>query len=99
MVQRNAKAAAKSVKRSVEAEPPPADTQAEVRADDREDLSLADLARRVAARTIRPRVGEVRRLAEAVLSAEEKRARKKTGDKKPGKKRKLAKIPGRKAKG
>jgi hypothetical protein len=65
-------------------------------ANDRGDLSLADLARGVLAREFRPRVAELRRLAEAVLAAEEKRARKKAGGKKQGKKRKLPKIPGQK---
>jgi hypothetical protein len=93
MVQRKPKAAV-AVKRPVEAVPAPAND----RANDRAELSLADLARGIAAREIRPRVTDIRRLAEAVLAAEEKRARKKTGGKKQGKKRKLAKIPGQKAK-
>lgn len=67
--------------------------------DDPAELALADLARGIVAREIRPRVADIRRLAEAVLAAEEKRARKKAGRKnKDGKKRKLAKIPGQKAK-
>jgi len=67
-------------------------------ANDPGELSLADLARKILAREIRPRVADIRRLAEAVLAAEEKRARKKAGARKPGKKRKLAKIPGQKGK-
>jgi hypothetical protein len=87
-----------AVKRPVEALPAPANDRANDRASDRAEFSLADLARGIAAREIRPRVADIRRLAEAVLAAEEKRARKKTGGKKQGKKRKLAKIPGQKAK-
>ena len=87
MVRRKAKTAAKPV----EAVPPPANDEGE--------LALVDLARGIVAREIRPRVADVRRLAEAVLAAEEKRARKTAGGKgKDGKKRKLAKIPGQKAK-
>jgi hypothetical protein len=68
-------------------------------ANDVGELPLADLARGILAREIRPRVADVRRLAEATLAAEEKRARKKAGGKKKDtKKRKLAKIPGQKAK-
>lgn len=66
-------------------------------ANDREEPGLAELARSILARELRPLVRHVRRLAEAVLASEEKRARKKAGGKKKdGKKRKLAKIPGRK---
>ncbi len=54
------------------------------------------LARAVVDRTLRPRVGEVRRLAEAVLAADRPRKGKKTKADKPG--RKLAKIPGQKKK-
>lgn len=87
MVQRKVKAAAKPV----EAVPAPANDEGE--------LALADLARGIVAREIRPRTADIRRLAEAVLAAEEKRARKKAGGKKKdGKKRKLAKIPGQRAK-
>ena len=86
MAQRKPKAAAKPV----EAVPAPAN--------DAGELALVDLARGIVAREIRPRVADVRRLAEAVLAAEEKRTRKKAGGKKDGKKRKLAKIPGQKAK-
>ena len=86
MTQRKPKAAAKPV----EAVPAPANDEGE--------LALVELARGILAREIRPRVADVRRLAEAVLAAEEKRARKKAGGKgKDGKKRKLAKIPGQKA--
>lgn len=68
-------------------------------ANDREELGLADLARGILARELRPLVGHVRRLAEDVLAHEEKRARKKAaGGKKDGKKHKLAKIPGQKGK-
>ena len=87
MVRRKAKTAAKPV----EAVPPPANDEGE--------LALVDLARGIVAREIRPRVADVRRLAEAVLAVQEKRARTKAGGKKKdGKKHKLAKIPGQKAK-
>ena len=86
MAQRKTKAA-----KPVEAVPAPAN--------DEDELTLADLARGIVAREIRPRTADIRRLAEAVLTAEEKRARKKTGGKKKdSKKHKLAKIPGQKAK-
>jgi len=59
---------------------------------DRASLDLKALAEAVLARTFRPRVGEVRRLAEAVLK------KKKGKSKKPdGKKRKPSKIPARKS--
>lgn len=84
MAQRSEAAAAKPAKAV-----PPA-------ANDAGELGLADLARAVLAREIkRPRIAEIRRLAEAVLAAEGKRAKKKA--KKDGKK-KLAKIPGQKGK-
>ncbi len=63
-----------------------------------DDLGLAELAAAVLARSFRPRVRHVRRLAEAVLAAEDKRATKKKAGKTSGKKRKLAKIPGQKRK-
>ena len=79
--------------------------------DDRDGLSVADLARGVLAREIKPRVADVRRLAEAVLApaAGGKKAKVEGGKKKdrprPDKKKgggrkvkKLAKIPGQKAK-
>lgn len=87
MAQRKPKAAAKPV----ETVPAPAN--------DAGELTLAELARGVLAREIRPRAGDVRRLAEAVLAAEDKRERKKAGGKKKDiKKRKLARIPGQKGK-
>jgi hypothetical protein len=68
-------------------------------ANDREELGLVELARGILARELRPLAGHVRRLAEAVLVHEEKRAKKKAGGgKKDGKKHKLAKIPGQKGK-
>ncbi|MEO6387682.1 MAG: hypothetical protein ABIT16_08665 [Croceibacterium sp.] len=71
-------------------------------ANDPEEIGLAELARAILAREIkRPRVGQVRRLAEAALAAEERRARKKAkpaGKKKADKTRKLARIPGQKTK-
>lgn len=93
MAQSKPKAAPKTLPKT--AEPAPAAPAAS----DADELALADLARGIVARTIRPRIADVRKLAEAVLVAEEKRARKKAGGKnKDGKKRKLAKIPGQKAK-
>ncbi len=76
---------------------------------DQDALPLAELARAVLAREVRPRVSSVRRLAEAVLEAESAPAAKsggkgkaKAGADKPGKKKKkkkkLAKIPGQKKK-
>ena len=84
MVRRKAKTAAKPV----EAVPPPANDEGE--------LALVDLARGIVAREIRPRVADVRRLAEAVLAAGRKPDKKKK-KKAEGKKRKLSKIPGQKA--
>ena len=56
-------------------------------------LSAKQLARMVLAREIKPRVSEVRRLAEAVAGKPKKPKK----DKSPGKaERKLAKIPGQK---
>lgn len=70
---------------------------------DQAELDLAQLARGVLDRSLRPRTASVRRLAEGVLDlqAELKKARKKARKaekKKPGKKkdRKLATIPGQK---
>ena len=95
MVEKSAKAPAPKKSRA-------APTPAPEPANDRGELTLADLARGVLAGEIRPRVGEVRRLAEAVIAVEDKRAKKKAkapaGKKNGGKKRKLAKIPGQKAK-
>ncbi len=53
-----------------------------------EPLTVKQLAEAVLARTIRPRVADVRRLAEAVL-------KKKNKAKKADRKRKLSKIPAR----
>jgi hypothetical protein len=85
--------AARSGKASTEeAPPPPAPARPP---SDTAALDLQALAEGILARTIRPRVADVRRLAEAVL-----RKRKKSGKadakKAGGKKRKLSKIPGRK---
>lgn len=58
---------------------------------------LQELAEGILARTIRPRVGDVRRLAEALLEAVRrpaKKKKKKAEKKSGGKKRKLSKIPG-----
>ena len=74
--------------------------------DEQDVMPLADLARAVLDRSIRPRAAAVRRLAEGVLAnaASPKKAKKaksaaaagKAGKKGGGKKRKLAKIPGSK---
>ncbi len=67
-------------------------------ADERDGLGVADLARGILSKEIRPRAGDVRRLAEAVLDggAKPKKAKKKadSGKKKDKSKKKLAKIPG-----
>jgi len=77
-------------------------------ADARDALSVADLARGIVAKDIRPRAEDVRRLAEAVLAggAKPKKAKKDKaakggadgGKKKDKSKKKLAKIPGQQAK-
>ena len=61
-----------------------------------DEMPLADLARAVLARELKPGVGQVRRLAEGVLTATSRQKKEKSGAKKKkgGKKRKLAKIPG-----
>ena len=66
-------------------------------ADARDALSVAELARGILSKEIRPRTGDVQRLAEAVLAggAKPKKAKKdKAGGKKDKSKKKLAKIPG-----
>lgn len=73
--------------------PPPAPL-----AVDSASLSPAELAEAILARTVRPKVADVRRLAEAVLAGKTKKKKKKASEKKAGgKKRKLSKIPGQKA--
>ena len=70
-------------------------------ADDRDELSVAQLARGILAKDIRPRAGDVRRLADAVLAAGKPKKDKKAkadGAKKAKDKKKLAKIPGQKTK-
>ena len=52
-------------------------------------LDVKELAEGILSRAIRPRVRDVRRLAEAVLKKKQKKAKKAEG-----KKRKLSKIPG-----
>jgi len=82
------------------------DTTDENAAIDQDDLSLDELARAVIERRLRLRVGSVRRLAEGVLAraaapakAKKPKKSKETASKKGGgKKRKLARIPGQKAK-
>ena len=59
-----------------------------------EPLELKTLAEGILARTIRrPRVGDIRRLAEAVLKPDKKKKKKKDSKKAV---RKLSKIPGQK---
>ena len=82
---------------------PPAPKPAPKPADERDGLSLADLARGVLSKDIRARAGDVRRLAEAVLTdAAKPKKRKKdkagSGKKKDKSKKKLARIPGQQAK-
>ena len=63
---------------------------------DRDELSVTELARGILSKDIRPRVGDVRRLAEAVLAGGKPKKDKKAkaeGKKAKGKK-KLARIPG-----
>jgi hypothetical protein len=72
-------------------------------ADSRDGLSIAELARGILSKDIRPRTGDVRRLAEAALADGAKPSKDKKikadGDKKKAKgKKKLAKIPGQRAK-
>ncbi len=77
--------------------PPPAEQDAMV---------IEDLAKGVLARDFRPRAGSIRRLAEAVLAPpaspakprkKKKKKKKAATEKGSGKKRKLARIPGQKA--
>lgn len=74
-----------------------------------QELGLADLARAILSREIRPRVADVRRLAEGVLATEVrpgkeseqakgKKGKGGAGKKSGGKKHKLAKIPRPKSK-
>ena len=74
----------------------PGAKSAPVAANDQDELKVDDLTRAILARELRPRTGDIRRLAEAVLAKKSKKARK---DKAGGKKsKKLAKIPGQKKK-
>jgi hypothetical protein len=70
-------------------------------ADNRDTLSVAQLARGILSKEIRPRAGDVRRLADAALAVgkpnKDKKAKTDGGKKAKGKK-KLAKIPGQKTK-
>ncbi len=64
---------------------------------DQDALDLASLAQAILDRRVRPRVGSIRRLAEAVLAKGGKKRKK--GKKKAAKKvRTLATIPGQKGK-
>ena len=73
---------------------PPA--KAPAPADKRDELSVGELARGILSKDIRPRAGDVRRLAEGVLAGGKPKKDKK--DKADGKKakakKKVAKIPG-----
>ena len=64
--------------------------------------SLLELAQGILVRKMRPRAAQLRRLAEAVVQIEEKRAKRAAKadakKKRNGKKGKLAKIPGQKKK-
>jgi len=77
--------------------------QAPAPADARDDLSVGDLARGILSKHIRPRVGDIRRLADAVLagrSAKPGKGKKDKagGGKKAKGKKTLAKIPGQRSK-
>ena len=66
---------------------------------DQDTLDVKALARAVLDRSIRPRAASIRRLAEAVLAGDGKKAKKKGKAKdaaSTGKGRKLARIPGQK---
>lgn len=85
-----------SVKKSPAAKPPPAQPSPAPA----DTLDPAALAAGILDRTIRPRAADIRRLAEAVLAAGRKPAKKKkkkAEKKADGKKRKLSKIPGQKS--
>jgi len=94
--------AARSKTTSTKPKPPAAPQPA----NDQGELSLADLARGVLSKEIRPRVGDIRRLAEAALAGADgkpkkakadggKKKDKTRSDDKGGKKnKKQAKIPG-----
>jgi hypothetical protein len=60
---------------------------------ERDKLTDKQLAKAVLAGTVRPRVGEVRRLAEAVLRKDAPKSTKKKSKGKRAKSGKLAKIP------
>ena len=60
---------------------------------DRDKLTDRQLAKAILARTLRPRVGEVRRLAEAVLKKEDSKVVKKKGKARKAKNAKLVRIP------
>ena len=70
--------------------PKPAQTAAPIPANDQGELKLAALARAILSRELRPRTADIRRLAEAVLAMKAKKKDKKA--------KKLARIPGQKAK-
>ena len=77
--------------------------QAPAPADSRDGLSVGDLARGILSKDIRPRLGDIRRLAEAVLAGRGAKPRKGKKDKADGGKKAkgkttLARIPGQKGK-
>lgn len=65
---------------------------------DTAELEVEALAKVILAREIKPRVGEIRRLAEAVLRKKDRKKAKKALKAAGKGERKLSKIPGRKAK-
>lgn len=65
---------------------------------DTASLNIEALATVILAREVKPRVGDVRRLAEAVLRKKKKKKGKKDRQQTDGTERKLSKIPGRKSK-
>lgn len=64
---------------------------------DTSTLDVEDLAKRILAREIKPRVGEIRRIAEAVLRKKDRKRAKKALKAAAKDGRKLSKIPARKS--
>jgi hypothetical protein len=60
---------------------------------DRDELTAKQLAKAVLAKTLRPRAGEIRRLAEAVLRKDISKGGKKKAREKKVRSEKLVKIP------
>ena len=65
---------------------------------DTADLDIEALAKAILAREIKPRVGEIRRLAEALLRKKDRKRAKKARKAESNGDRKLSKIPARKRK-